>query len=94
MSRTVIIPFNLPKIGVETEQDCKNHQELGNIRKNLSSCIGWAISLRKQMELSGISMINSKYLPAIFDKIKGVEPRTITGYSILLYFVDEVCEQE
>lgn len=93
MSRTVIIPFNLPKIGAESESDCQFYQTLGDLRKEVSSCIGWAISLRKKLKATGISMINSKYLPKIFSKINGVEPRVITGYSILLYFVDEVCNQ-
>lgn len=91
MSRTVIIPFNLPKIGAKCESDCQSYQTLGNLRKKISSSIGWAISLRKKLKETGISMINSKYLPMIFPKIQCVEPRVITGYSILLFFIDEVC---
>jgi hypothetical protein len=35
-------------------------------------------------------MINSTYLPMVFPKINEVEPRVVTGYSIILFFVDEV----
>ena len=84
-----MIPFNLPKIGGESEEDCINFHKLGNLKKVASSCIGWAISLGKKFE-DGVSEINRVMLPMIYPQLKGLDPRFITGYSILFYFVKEV----
>ena len=90
LSRLLVIPFNLPKLGGESEEDCKNFQKLGNLKKAASSCIGWAISLGKKFEEGRISKINGVMLPMIHPQLKGLDPRFITGYSILLYFANEV----
>ena len=90
LSRLLVIPFNLPKIGGESEEDCINFQKLGNLKKVASSCIGWAISLGKKLEEGGISKINGVMLPMIYPQLKDLDPRFITGYSILLYFANEV----
>ncbi len=90
LSRLLVIPFNLPKIGGESEEDCRNFQELGNLKKKASSCIGWAISLGKKFEEGGITEINGVMLSMIHPQLKGLDPRFITGYSILLYFAKEV----
>lgn len=82
----------LPQLGAHCEQDCKNFQEMGDLKKKIFSCIGWAVSLRKVMLENGIKKINDTYLPMIFNKLSGVQPRMVTGYSILLFFVDEVSE--
>lgn len=86
----VIIPFNLPKIGASSESDVEAFQELGVIKKTASAALGWIISLGKKFKTSGVQLIKENYLPKVFAKLQGVEPRSITGYSILLYFVDEV----
>ena len=93
LSRLLLIPFNLPKIGGTSEEDCVNFQKLGNLKKLASSCIGWAISLGKKFEERGVSEINTTMLPMIYPQLKGLDPRFITGYSILLYFVKEVSIQ-
>lgn len=90
LSRLLVIPFNLPKIGGESEEDCRNFQALGNLKKKASSCIGWAISLGKKFEEGGIAEINGVMLSMIHPQLKGLDPRFITGYSILLYFAKEV----
>ena len=90
LSRLLVIPFSLPKIGAETEEDCVNFQTLGKLKKGASSCIGWAISLGKKFEEEGVAEINRDMLPLIYPQLRGLDPRFITGYSILLYFVKEV----
>ena len=90
LSRLLVIPFNLPKIGGESEEDCRNFQKLGTLKKVASSCIGWAISPGKKFEEGSISEINGVMLPMIHPQLKGLDPRFITGYSILLYFAKEV----
>ena len=64
LSRMVIIPFNLPKIGAETAAECEAFQSLGALRKTASAAIGWAISLGKKFKTSGITNINSVLLIA------------------------------
>ena len=90
LSRLLVISFSLPKIGAETEEDCINFQNLGKLKKVASSCIGWAISLGKKFEVDGVSEINKDMLPLIYPHLRGLDPRFITGYSILLYFLKEV----
>lgn len=86
----VVIPFNLPKIGAETAAECEAFQILGALRKKASAAIGWAISLGKKFRSTGVMEINTVLLPKLHPKLKGLEPRLITGYSILLYFIDQV----
>lgn len=42
------------------------------------------------MEEEGIDKINGCMLPLIYPLLKGLDPHLITGYSILLYFVEQV----
>lgn len=91
ISRMVVIPFNLPKIGAHSENDCRFFQELGLLKKESSACVGWAISLRAKLKAFGVDHINTNLLPKVHTKLLGVvEPRVITGCSILLFFIDEV----
>ena len=69
-----MIPFSLPKIGGESKEDCINFQKLGDLKKQASSCIGWAISLGKKFEEDGISEINADMLPIIHPKLKELDP--------------------
>ena len=49
-----------------------------------------AVSLGTKLEEEGIAEINRRILPMIYPLLKGLDPRLITGYSILLYFVQQV----
>ena len=86
----IVIPFNLPKIIGGESEDCRNFQALGNLKKKASSCIGWEISLGKKFKEGGIAEINGVTLSMIHPQLKGLDPRFIAGYSILLYFAKEV----
>jgi hypothetical protein len=90
LSRMVVVPFSLPKIGAKSAAECEWFLELSALKKKASASLGWAISIGNTFRSTGVGAINGVLLPKIHPRLVGAEPRMITGYSILLYFVDEV----
>ena len=91
LSRMVVIPFSVPKIGAKSAAECESFLELAALKKKASASLGWAISIGDKLRTTGVGAINGVLLTKVHPRLVGAEPRIITGYSILLYFVDEVC---
>ena len=86
----VVVPFSVPKIGAKSAAECESFLELAALKKKASASLGWAISIGDKFKTTGVGAINGVLLPKIHPRLVGAEPRMVTGYSILLYFVDEV----
>ena len=87
-SRSLVIPFHLPTIGPSNDEEAKYFSELTQTMKNVSSSVGWAISLGSVLERK------EHFEDGLFIKVKsrlpGVEPRLCTAYNTLVYCVSKV----
>ena len=90
-SRALLIPFCLPSVGPQNEEESMQFQKLMEIRDNCSSAVGWAVSLGKVFRESGRDEIASRMRPLMQQLLPFVDPRLITGYAVLLYFCEKVC---
>ena len=75
-----IIPFKLPKIGPRTKEETQDFDE---VLKNVSSSIGWAISLGKLLQ--GKQQFEGNLLEKVGARLPGVDSRLCTGYCTLVY---------
>lgn len=87
-SRALVIPFQMPTIGPLNDTDVDAFCQLSTAQTNVSSAVGWAISLGRQLQLE--SETTSTILSRAKNLLPGIDPRLCMGYSLLIYFTQKV----
>ena len=89
-SRAIEICFDSPTVAPDNDIEQNSFDRLDEIinESELSTAIGWAISLRNQF-VSGMSVI--KGIRGQLRKESLFKGRRATNWSILLFFVKQVC---
>ncbi len=82
--------FLLPSVGPMNEHESVQFMRLLEARENMSSAVGWAISLGKILRNGGKQEISSNILPLTRKLLPGVDPRLKSGYAVLVYFCEKV----
>ena len=85
----MLIPFNKPSVGPQSESDSIAFNKMPEILKVASASVGWAISLGNSMK-EEIAYIQKDLSERVRQKLVRVEARLTTGYATLLYFVEKV----
>lgn len=89
-SRTLLVPFNLPKVGPMNLNQAAAFQQLPYHLKAASTMAGVVVSIESDLKTEGRKEILQSLNPRFF-KIVGISnPRVVTGCSILLYFTNKV----
>lgn len=78
-----------PHVGPRTPEDAQHFLQLCQIQDAASSAVAWAISLGNDCCVNEVQV---RILPLVLEKMTGVDPRALTGYGILLFFVEKVCQ--
>ncbi len=95
-TRTCTLTFTLPTVGPTTREEEDAWTELDEVVGELSSCIGWAISVGEcptlQDEVMAIKCPTLQdEVMAIKDELRhSVEGRKLKNWAILLFFVKKV----
>lgn len=88
-SRALVIPFNKPTVGPQTDEESAIFRQMNSIQYKASSAIGWAIQLGEQLK-SDTEYIHGELASRVRKRLHSIEPRQSSGYSILLYFAEKV----
>ena len=86
----VVIPFSLPKVGPTNLEEIKSFQSLKKLRRAAGSSIAWCISLGHIFTSTAKDVIGGSLLPKVHLSLRGMDPRMITGYAVLLFFAKQV----
>ena len=87
-SRSLIIPFKLPSIGPTNEQEAAEFEKLNRAMKNVSSAVGWAISIGRELEEG--QQFADDLMETVNSKLPGVDSRLKTAYTTLLFCIRKV----
>ena len=85
----MLVPFSLPTVGPTNLQEAESFKQLSQKMAEVSSAIGWAISLGR--ELRDGRQFDDGRLEQVRLKLPGVEPRLCTAYTTALFVVEKVC---
>ena len=89
-SRTLLVPFNLPKVGPMDSMQAAAFQQLLNYLKAASSMAGVVVRIETDLKTEGREEILQLLNPIFFEIVGISDPRVVTGCSILLYFTNKV----
>ena len=85
-SRTLLIPFNKPKVGPRTEDQVAAFEQL----EAASIMTGTVIKIESDFVNAGRTETLETFNPILFDAVGISNPQVVTGCSILLYFTNKV----
>ena len=87
----MIVPFNKPSTGpVTAEEDAAYEEFEDKLHQNyFTSAIGWIVSLRQKLLDEGRDEIQDVKFE--FQNDTSQNTRNITGWSILFFFLKQVC---
>lgn len=88
-SRVLLIPFNKPSVGPESQAESSAFNEMGVTLKNASSAVGWAISLGNALK-EEITYLQGDLCDRVRERLPGIDSRLITGYATCLFFAEKV----
>ena len=89
-SRTLLVPFNLPKVGPMDSKQAEAFQQLPYHLKAASAMAGIVVSIETNLKTEGRKEILQSLNPGFFNIVGISNPRVVTGCSILLYFTNKV----
>jgi hypothetical protein len=81
-----MIPFQLPQLSMSLAQ----YMEIVQARKEISSSIGFLISLGNKCFKSGTKEVDETIAPLLHNCSSSVNPRVIPSYSKLMWFTIQV----
>jgi hypothetical protein len=65
----------------------------GNVLKQSSSAVGWALMKMKMKAFQETKEIVSQILPLLSVSSHGLDPRLTTGYSKFFYFTEKLAQE-
>jgi len=89
-SHTLLVPFNLPKVGPTDSKQVAAFQQLPNHLKAASSMAGVVVHIEAALKTEGHKEILQSLNPRFFNIVGISSPQVVTGCSILLYFINKV----
>lgn len=91
-SRTLLIPFTLPKVGPMDTNQALAFEQLPHDLKAASALAGIVVKIEKDLKANGRTEILQSLNPTFFKVIGISNPRVVTGCSILVYFTNKVTD--
>ena len=76
-------------MGPVDEKETMAFNDMAQNCKRVSSAVGWAISLGKQLT-GEKTYVQGDLFKRIMDRLSGVDPRLVTGYSVCIFFAEKV----
>lgn len=87
-SRVLLIPFSKPTVGPKNDGESIAFRTMPYVQTKVSSAIGWAISLGEMM-ISEKEYIDGPLSNRVRKRLH-LQPRQVSGYTLLLYFAEKV----
>jgi hypothetical protein len=86
----MLLPFTGPAIGPQSIEEVENFQQLTELRRNLSSAVGWVISARKHFCSESGKRMTTNYVVELIELAPKMDPRVRSCFGALLFFTEMV----
>ena len=86
----MLLPFTGPAIGPQSIEEVENFQQLTELRRNLSSAVGWVISARKHFCSESGKRMTTNYVVELIELAPKMDPCVRSCFGALLFFTEMV----